>query len=114
MSILSGIRNPISLVILGLVGLALIVGTFTLLMTGRPVPGEVWVLDTAVIMALYGHGSFLAQSAAHQLTVGDLLEAVTRGATAATPTPSTTNGGGVTGGKIGSESGGQSGPGPTG
>lgn len=83
----------ISLVLLGLVAVALISGTFALLIIGRPVPEPVWVAWGVVITAMFGHGNFLAQNAAHQRVIGDLLDAVQTGAKAAN-TP--TNGGATT------------------
>ena len=82
----------------GIVAVVLIGGTFVLLALGRPVPEPVWVAWGVVTTALFGHGVFLAQAQTHQSIVGDLLDAVTVGAGAATTgaagTP--TNGKGVT------------------
>lgn len=88
-------ERPISLVILGIVSCLLVVGTFALLMMRVPVPEPVWVAWGVVITALYGHGNFLAQNAAHGRTVADLMDAVQAGVTAATPGMSgtITNGG---------------------
>lgn len=87
-------ERPISLVILGLVAALMVVGTFALLLEKVPVPEPIWVAWGVVITALYGHGNFLAQTAAHARTIGDLLDAVQTGATAATPgsTVAATNG----------------------
>lgn len=74
--------NPISLVILGVVACLLILGTFALLVVGRPVPEPVWVAWGVVVTALFGHGVFLAQAASHQSVVGDLMEGVRTGAAA--------------------------------
>lgn len=114
MSVLRGVTSPIALVVLGLVAVILMAGTFALLLEGRPVPDGVWVLDTAAIFSIYGHGSFLAQNAAHRATVGDLMAAVTAGVTAATPSPNPGNPGTSTGGNNGAESGGPSGTRSTG
>jgi len=79
---------------MGLVGLILVAvgllcGTFALLLVGKPVPEPVWVAWGVVFTALFGHGTFLAQAASHQATVADVLDAVSAGATAATPTMTT-------------------------
>lgn len=83
-------ERPVSLVILGVVAVTLVVGTFALLIDHVPVPEPIWVAWGVVITALYGHGNFLAQAAGHARTVSDLLDAVQTGATAATPGPGTT------------------------
>lgn len=79
----------ISLVLLGVVAVSLICGTFALLIIGKSVPEPVWVAWGVVITAMFGHGNFLAQNAAHQRVIGDLLDAVQTGAKAA----NVTNGG---------------------
>lgn len=89
--------NPgrgLGLVLLGAVTVTLMAGTFVLLALGKPVPEPVWVSWGAAVTALFGHGAFLAQAQTHQNVVGDLLDAVTVGAGAATTgaTGSPTNG----------------------
>ena len=77
--------SPISLVILGVVAVVIVAGTFGLLMVGKPVPEPVWVAWGVIVTALFGHGTFLAQSAAHAKNMSDVLDAVQAGATAAGP-----------------------------
>lgn len=84
------VDRPISLVILGVVACLLVLGTFALLALGRPVPEPVWVAWGVVITALFGHGVFLAQSAAHQAVIGDLMEGVRTGVAAASPVTTST------------------------
>ena len=81
--------RPISIIGLILIALVLLGGTFGLLIAGRPVPEPVWIAWGVVMTALYGHGTFLAQNAAHVRTVNDLLDAVQTGARAATTTTPT-------------------------
>jgi len=78
------------LILLGVVAVILLGGTFALLAMRIPVPDAIWAAWGVVITALFGHGTFLAQNATHARTVSDLLEAVQAGALAATPTVTTT------------------------